>query len=127
MNRFIKQAINMESITVCKSKQEFGFLDVEDAVKGIINLLEIDFSVWKEVYNLGNARGYTIEEILTCIKAVFESLKRPFPKIIIQEGKGEGTTAVEFQLLYNDTGYIPSIDLEKSVRKIIKASRNSEN
>ena len=127
VNRFIKQAINMESITVCKSKQEFGFLDVEDAVKGIINLLEIDFSVWKEVYNLGNARGYTIEEILTCIKAVFESLKRPFPKIIIQEGNGEGTTAVEFQLLYNDTGYIPSIDLEKSVRKIIKASRNSEN
>ena len=120
VNRFIKQAINMEVIPIHKSRQKFGFLDIEDAVNGIIALMETDFSQWKEVYNLGNAEGYTVEEMLYCIKNVFAELKFPFPQIITEEGQDEGSTSVNFQLLYNDTGYIPSINLNESIRKIIE-------
>nr|WP_294465686.1 NAD(P)-dependent oxidoreductase [uncultured Sellimonas sp.] len=120
VNRFVKQALALKPITIYKSMQKFGFLDIEDAVNGILSLLDINCSQWKRVYNLGNGKGYTIEEIINCVEKVFKSLDYPFPQINIGEGQGEGNTSVDFKSLCKDTGYTPTVDLCTSILKIVE-------
>ena len=120
VNRFVKQALELKSITIYKSMQKFGFLDIEDAVNGILSLLNISFSQWERVYNLGNGKGYTVEEIINCVENVFKSLDYPFPQINIEERQEEGNTSVDFKALSKDTGYRPRIDLSTSILKIVE-------
>ena len=67
VNRLVKKLIAHEPITVVKQPKQMGFLDVEDAVGAIIAVTESSMQGWKTVYNVGNGRGYTVEEIYNSV------------------------------------------------------------
>ena len=119
VNRLIQKAINQENIVINKSKQTFGFLDVRDAADGIISLLDIEAFKWKHIYNLGSGCSYSLEDIIKTIKSVFEDDGVSFPEVEFVETSENGSTAVAYDLFYNDTGFKPQVSLSQSIQIIL--------
>lgn len=119
VNRLVKQAFLGEKLSMIKSNQRFGFLDIEDAVRAIFSLFTIDLSQWKPVYTVGNAEGCSIEDIVQCIKRVFDKTGLPISDICVKSGDGTSHTGVAYHLLFEDTGFQPMIGLDNSVQRIL--------
>ena len=125
VNRFVRQALAGETLHVVNNGQRFGFLDVIDAVRAILALIHIDFALWKPVYTVGNAEQYSIEDIIHCIKTVFDEEGLPFPDICNDCGDKSGSTGVAYQLIQGDTGFEPEVSLKESVRRILRQMQTS--
>lgn len=118
VNRFVKQMVNRESITIVRQEKKMGFLDVEDAVSAIISVSNVAAASWQSIYNVGNDEGYTVEEIFNVVASEIE------PKIgiispVIKTGSDTSSTVVSYERLKGDTGFTPVMDLRKSVKRII--------
>lgn len=118
VNRFVKKLIAHESITVVKQPKQMGFLDVEDAVGAIIAVTESSMQGWKTVYNVGNGRGYTVEEIYNLVAAELKE-QIDITQTVFEIGEETSSLAVSCDRLRKDTGFIPTIDLSESIRRII--------
>ena len=118
INRLIQRALNGETLLINQSEQTFGFLDVRDATDGILSLLEIDKLKWRQVYNLGIMKAYSIADIVDVIKEVFKEKQITIPDIVYKQGIEKGTSAVSYLELSRDTGYKPRIQLKQSVEEI---------
>ena len=112
VNRFVKQALEGRTLHVMRSKQRFGFLDIEDAVRGIILLLKQSPDKYRRIYTLGNNKAYTIEEIIECIQHEFVERNMMFPSINIEDGEQKSNTSVDYARLGEDTDFKPEISLE---------------
>lgn len=119
VNRLVKQALLGETLRVVRSNQKFGFLDIEDAVKAIIRLLEADITQWRSIYNIGNGKEYSIEYIVQHIKDVFEVNGLSISNINVEDGNGSGSTGVAYSALHEDSGFVPSVDLDTSIQRIL--------
>lgn len=118
VNRFVRQMLNQELITIVRQGKKMGFLDVEDAVSAIISVTNVEAASWQSIYNVGNNEGHTVEEIFNVVAS---ELKNQIEIIspIIETGSDISSTAVSYERLNGDTGFNPVIDLRKSVKKII--------
>lgn len=121
VNRLIKQALLGEMLYIVKSNQRFGFLDVLDAVRAILALLQAELIAWKPVYTVGNAEEYSIETIVQNIGNVFEKNGVSFPDVCIEMGTKSGSTGVTYKQIYRDIGFEPMEHLEDSIRRIFSA------
>jgi len=119
VNRLIQRALGGEPLSVNRSGQRFGFLDVEDAVSALVSLLKTDPALWRPVYNVGSGSGCSVEEIARGIAGELEKRGLPVPEMTFENGAGSGTTAVDCRLLSRDTGFEPKIDLSGSISRII--------
>lgn len=118
INRLIKKLIFNEPITIIQQPKQMGFLDVEDAVRAIIAVIASLKKGWKPIYNVGNGHGYTVEEIYNLIEMELkDSVKTE--KVVFQVGEDISNSAVSYDLLRKDTGFIPTVDLEESINRII--------
>lgn len=71
--RFVRQALKGEAITVYGSgKQLRSFAHVKDAVEGMAKLM-LEPNAEGKIFNLGNPRGITIEELAIKIKEMTKS------------------------------------------------------
>lgn len=120
VNRLVNQALTGEMLCVVRSEQKFGFLDIEDAVRALITLLDTNVKQWKPVYNIGNGKEYSVEYIAQRIKYVFEENGLSFPGIYVKMGSGYGNTGVAYSALHEDTGFEPSVDLDISIQRILE-------
>lgn len=119
-NKLVDKALQDEKLTVMVGKQYFGFLDVEDAARGILKLVEQYPQMWKPIYNLGSENSYSLLDIAETIVYVF---KNYFGKKITLEtklGESEGNTDLNSTLLKKDTGYEASISLKESILRIVQ-------
>lgn len=118
VNRFVKKLIAHEPITVVRQPKQMGFLDVEDAVGAIIAVTESSMQGWKTVYNAGNGRGYTVEEIYNSVATELKD-QIDLTQTVFETGEDASSSAVSCDCLKKDTGFIPAIDLKESVKRII--------
>ena len=119
VNRLTEKALKQEVLSAKYSHQRFGFLDCEDAAAAVLSLLDISPSIWKTVYNVGNGKGYTIEEIVHSISSVFKEQNRVFPDISWESDELISSTSVDGSLLFGDTGFAAEISLDESVKRIL--------
>ncbi len=119
VNKFIHYSISNKEIKIVGGKQQFAFLDVRDAAAGIIALLNIPFKNWKQIYNLGYLKSYTIKEIAETVKQVakdyhidVEIKKEPSDAILYAE--------LDSTKLYQDTKWQPQYNMEQIVRSIFE-------
>lgn len=120
-NRLVDCALKNGEITIQTGSEKFGFLDVEDAVSGILSLLRRPFSSWRPVYNLGGAGAYSLLDIANVIVDVFhEELERNVA-LNICTGESAVNTAVDSDLLSMDSGYHQNVSLKESIRRILNA------
>ena len=119
VNRFVKQALETGKLTVKKNQQRFGFFDVEDAVSGILAMLETDVDIWKPVYNLGCVGAYTLIEIAETVKDVMD--KSVEMEVIY--GDEVGNSELNVDLFNRDFGTLKACNLTSSVIRISKTYR----
>ncbi len=118
VNRFALKILNHETVTVVRQEKQMGFLDVEDAVSAILAVSGSSRNSMKHIYNVGNGQAYTIEEIY---QAVVEALKErtDVSDPVIENGTDNSCTAVSYEKLHIDTGFVPAVNLEDSIERII--------
>lgn len=119
VNRLINQAVKEKAIRIVRSEQKFGFLDIEDAAKALLSLLETNIMEWKAIYNVGNGKEYSIEYIAHRIKKVFESNSLAAPKVNVETDDTCGSTGVAYDTIHEDCGFEPSVDIDTSIQRIL--------
>ena len=119
VNRFVMKIIKQEPVTIIRQDKKLGFLDVEDAVNAILAVCNMKNCSWQSVYNVGNGIGYTVEEIYeTAAQLLKDRMTVNDP--VYENGNDSSCTAVSYDLLNADTGFVPAVDLKTSVERIIR-------
>lgn len=70
-NRLIDQALSGNNLHIITGNQLYGFIDVRDAAKGILELCKSDTHEWDEVYNFGCNLSYTLDDIALLICDIY--------------------------------------------------------
>lgn len=117
-NKIIDAAINEKRIKVTKNNRVFGFMDVEDAARACIALIETPVEYWKKVYTVGTGTGHSLMEITGIVVDLCSKFMNIKPNIIIEEDDSTGNTSVSNSLFSKDTGFKCSFTLEESLKKI---------
>lgn len=119
-NKLAKAALLNGELTVMENKQQFGFLDIEDAVDGIENIIGLDAMRWSGIYNLGGDHTYSLLEIAEVIADIL--WKKYGRKIQIRTKKDTQVlnTSLNCSLIKKETGYKQNRTLEYSMSKIIE-------
>ena len=120
VNRFVKQALESGSFRVKRNQQKYGFFDVEDAVGGIVAMLQTDSRGWKSKYNLGGVGTHTLVEIAEIIRDVLAEICGIVVNIEIIDGDEYVNSDLDCTLFYRDYGFAPQVSLSDSVNKITK-------
>lgn len=120
-NKLVDNALKNRKITIRAGKEKFGFLDVEDAVSGIVSLIRLPFRSWRPIYNLGGTEAYTLLDIANMIVDVFREELGINVTLDVLAGESVSNTDVDSSLLTADTGYQQAVSLKASIRKILNA------
>ncbi|MBU3877057.1 NAD(P)-dependent oxidoreductase [Faecalicatena sp. AGMB00832] len=120
-NKLVVKAFETGKLCIADGNQRFGFLDVEEAAKGIIGLLKIPFETWKGIYNLGSENAYSLHDIANVIADVMEKYYGKKIEIDTAVAESELNTTLDSALIMRDTGYSPRMTLEESILKIVQA------
>ncbi|NLN96062.1 MAG: NAD(P)-dependent oxidoreductase [Bacteroidales bacterium] len=119
VSKFVDSALKGDPIKISNNNLLFSQLDIHDAAAGIIALLNIPFKNWKQIYNLGYLKSYTIKEIAETVKQVakdyhidVEIKKEPSDAILYAE--------LDSTKLYQDTKWQPQYNMEQIVRSIFE-------
>ena len=70
VNVFVQNAIDGKPINIVGGTQKVSFMDIRDAVDGILALINTPISKWNKVYNLGTGMQNSIVEIADMVKDV---------------------------------------------------------
>ncbi len=124
-NKLVKNAASGGELRIKGSGQIFGFLDVEDAAKGIMSLIQTDPLKWKPVYNLGVKKGYTLTEIAGTVRDVMQKEYGIDVSVSEEPGEAVSDTTLDSSLLEKDTGFSASVTLYESIRRIARRIMNS--
>lgn len=118
VNRLIKQGLETGRISVKKNKQVFGFIDVEDAARGILSLAAIPADQWEECYTLGIKTGYSLTDIASAVEEVLYRKYGVALAVDVQDGDERLNTVVNADRIARDTGFTPCISMRQSIERI---------
>ncbi|MBU1726793.1 MAG: GDP-mannose 4,6-dehydratase [Candidatus Omnitrophica bacterium] len=122
--RFVKQAILNQPITIFgDGKQKRCFSYVGDVVRGVIALMNTP-KCYGEVFNIGNDKEISIEELAHKIKEMTNS-KSPIHYISYQDAYGDGFEDMQRRVpnlskIKKFIGYSPKVNLKEMLELIIK-------
>jgi len=119
VNRFVKQALYEGKLTVNLSKQEFGFLDISDAIVGIICVISHPKRYLKKVYNLGVEEGYSIAEIAQTVCKELEQLRKIDVTFNEEKDINFVNSTVNSAKFIDEFGWNRNVSLNESVKKIV--------
>ena len=124
VNRFIKKIINGEQIIVNKSKRRFGFLDVKEAVKAIMALIEKDNFKWEKLFNVGNGKSFSMEDLIDTIIEICKDAGISIPAIDYRDEYESGNTAIKSNLLIKEIDCTFEMPLKESANRILQELLN---
>lgn len=119
-NRFIKSAINGETIKISGGKQIISYMDVRDAAGGLIALLSVDPGKWKTVYNFGVEEKYKLPQIAELVKKIAPEFISNEVNIEVNEGADFLNLSMDCSSFYEDTSWKPKYNMEKIIRNIFE-------
>ena len=68
LNKMIKRAMEAKELRVTDDKSQFGYLDVRDAVSGLLKMCRSESRYWDETYNLGPDYSYSIPKMAEAVR-----------------------------------------------------------
>ena len=120
-NKMVKYALEKGEIKVQVNDQHFGYLDVSDAVRGLVGVLKMEPMAWKPVYNLGSEKTVSLLEMAESIAKKIKDISLRNVAIIKSEGSGILNSALDNTLLKKDIGEYQTMSFQDSIEKIINA------
>lgn len=120
-NKMVKYALSTGQISVLVNQQNFGYLDVADAVNGLLKLVMTDPSGWESSYNLGSDRTYTLPEIAQTIREELKAMRGMEIEIAEKEGDAVLNSALDNSRIKGLIKDYQNYDLAGSIRRIIEA------
>lgn len=117
VNKFVKQVLAGNNLSIKGGKQMFGFLDVRDAASAIIAIaLGKD---WKEVYNLGPSYSYSLLEIAQCVQNTIYEAGFKKTEIEINETDDWQNSSLDSTRLKEQFGWNEQYRLKDTILSII--------
>lgn len=116
--KMLRGALCAEKISIIGGKQEFSFMDIRDAVSGILQMLEVDSSLWRPLYNLGTEDCYSIVQLAETIKSVVFNNTNKTVLITVRPEDINLKTALNCDLFKHDFSFVSKYDLVDSVEYI---------
>lgn len=120
VSKLVMNAVRGETITVIGGEQVLSYIDIRDVCAGIIALLSVDSSNWKEIYNLGANQQHTILEIANIVVKAAERFELGPIKLNIAHNDIHRIIGMDSSLFYQDTGWMPSHTLEDTVLSLFE-------
>ena len=120
VNKFVEHALKGETIRIIGGKQVFSYMDVRDAAAGIIALLSVNPQEWKEIYNLGNNKQYSLIDIANLVAEVGKNYVEESIKIEIEEKDICLDDGMDSSLFYMDTKWRPQYDMKDIIESLFK-------
>ncbi|WP_459201912.1 NAD-dependent epimerase/dehydratase family protein [Methanococcus sp. CF] len=120
ISKFVNNVLNSELIRIVGGKQVVSYLDVRDAADAIISLLSTDWSIWKQVYNLGSNQQYNIVEIGELVAEIGKKYTGKYTPINVDKKDVFLNVGMDSGLFYNDTGWMPKYDLESTINSLFE-------
>jgi UDP-glucose 4-epimerase len=120
---FVKQAILNQPITIYGTgKQSRCFCHVRDVIAGMTRLMKTP-KCYGEVFNIGNNKEITIEDLAKKVKALTNS-KSPIRYISYENAYGEGFEDMQRRIpdlskIKEFVGYSPKIGLDQLLKEVI--------
>ena len=120
VNRFVKQALCEGKLTVNLSNQEFGFLDISDAIVGITCVISHPKMYLERVYNLGVEEGYSIAEIAQTVCRELERLRKIDVAFNEEKNVNFVNSTMNSAKFADEFGWNRNVSLNGSVKKIVE-------
>lgn len=118
VNKFVKQVLAGNNLSIKGGKQLFGFLDVRDAASAIITVAE--GSNWDEVYNLGSDRSYSLLEIAECVQNTVSKANIQKTQIELVETDDWQNSSVNSARFRKQFGWNERYTLEDTIKWILQ-------
>ncbi len=130
--KFICSALKGDDISIVGGTQKFSFLDVHDAVRAVIRLIEKGPSDWAPIYNLGPESQVGIVEMAELVRDRVKLYTGKEVKIKIQPDQEHTLNAgMDCSKLYRDLQWKPAMSfsdiVEDTVRFVIKDTAENKN
>lgn len=119
INKMVRRALDERRLIASDRTGIYGFLDVLDAAKGLIGLLEVAPSDWQEVVNIGVRNGYTTEDMAKLIQ--IELSKRNISIEVLSQSANNSRidTTIDSSSLHRATGWEPAEALSETICRIV--------
>ncbi len=120
VSKFVQQALQGEPLEI-HGEHTFERLDVRDAVGGIIKLLSIPSSKWKEIYNLGRGDSFSIDKLVReVIQQVSKTKKSKPSQVIVKYIDKSLTFGMDSKAFYQVTNWKPKYSLPDTIQSLIE-------
>ncbi|MBR3083675.1 MAG: NAD(P)-dependent oxidoreductase [Oscillospiraceae bacterium] len=126
-NKMIDRVLASGRLHVTLNARRFGFMDVRDAARAIVALVETAPERWRETYCVGTGQAWSLLEIAECVAKLSGELLGLNPEILTECAEEQGNSAVTGTRLKEDTGFVSTYTLEDSMRAIFLEKRAEQN
>lgn len=124
--KFICSGINGEAFKVVGGKQQFSFIDVRDAARAVLLLLNVPVSNWNDVYNLGPERQTNIVEMADIVcRKVFEITGNKVEYLLLPDDT-QLNAGMNSTLIYKTLGWKPVYSFAETVEDTVKFIMSEE-
>lgn len=117
-NRFVKNALTGQPLTINGGSQYISYLDVRDAASAIIAMLNADIDSWDTVYNLGNDDYCTVLELAKIVEKVAKEYSISDVKIEVHEGQNDFNNLINSEKFYNEFNWRSHYTMIKMVEEL---------
>jgi nucleoside-diphosphate-sugar epimerase len=121
VNKMVKKALAGEELLVLENGSRFAYLDVADAVSGLLALCGSDSSKWLRAYNLGPDGCVTLTEIANLVLHEVNASNGEAGGARIKTSENTPTSSeLDSSLFENSFGWVPVVGLGDSIHAIAK-------
>ncbi len=116
VNVFVQNAIDGKPITIIGGTQKVSFMDIRDAVDGIIALVNVPISNWDKVYNLGTGKQNSIVEIAELVKDVAKLYLKHNVTINIEKKEIPINSCMDINKIFSLTNWKAHYDIKDMIK-----------
>jgi nucleoside-diphosphate-sugar epimerase len=119
--KLVKGVFNSTPVIFTGESQYFESLDVRDAARAIVLLLNIPAIEWKPIYNVGSSKCYSLTEIASEVLRISNEYVESYPfQIAGNKNYDKTVSGMDSSLFMEDVGWSPEYDLGNMIHSLFQ-------
>lgn len=120
IGKMVKLAKSQGKLTIYGGSQKMERIDIRDAVSGLVVVINSDSSDWKDIYNLGADRQYSLEAAVGLIAEEVEGeLKTTVELSRVELKEPARDSGLNMEAFKADFGWTPQYQLIDSIKVLL--------